>query len=135
MKSLIRNYLITLAALVVTTEIIPGLSYSGGLLTLLIGSLGLMLINWFIIPLLKITFLPLNLLTLGFFTWVINVVALYLLTKLAPQFKLLPYTYPGGSYNGFVIPDISLNVLMVAILASFLIGLSSQFLRWLYNTH
>lgn len=135
MKSLIRNYLITLAALVVTTQIVPGLSYSGGMFTLLIGALGLMLINWFIVPLLKITFLPLNLLTLGFFTWVINVVALYILTKLASQFKLLPYTYSGITYNGFVVPEISLNVLMVAILASFLIGLISQFLRWLVSSH
>ena len=131
MKSLIRNYLITLAALVVTTQIVPGLSYSGGLATLLIGALGLMLINWFIVPLLKVTFLPLNLITLGFFTWIVNVVALYILTKLINQFKLLPYTYSGISYNGFVVPEISLNVLMVAILASFLIGLISQFLHWL----
>lgn len=135
MKALIRNYLITLAALVVTTQIIPGLTYSGGVFTLLIGALGLMLINWFIVPLLKVTFLPLNLLTLGFFTWVINVVALYILTKLISQFKLLPYTYSGISYNGFVVPEINLNVLMVAIVASFLIGLISQFLHWLVSSH
>lgn len=131
MKSLIRNYLITLTALVVTTQIVPGLSYSGGLFTLLLGALGLMLINWFIVPLLKVTFLPLNLLTLGFFTWAINVVALYILTKLINQFKLLPYTYSGITYNGFVVPELNLNVLMVAIVASFLIGLISQFLHWL----
>lgn len=131
MKTLLRNYLINLAALVVTTQLVPGLTYSGGIMALLLGALGLMLINWVVIPLLKITFLPLNLLTLGFFTWVINVIGLYILTKLIPHFKLIPYTYTGLNYNGFTIPEVSLNVLMVAVVASLSIGFITHFLHWL----
>lgn len=109
----------------------PGLTYSGGFQTLALGALGLMLINLAIIPLLKVMFLPLNILTLGIFTWVINVVALYLLTTLIPQFKLVPYFFQGYNLNGFTIPAWPLNILQVAILASFLIGFISHFLHWL----
>jgi uncharacterized membrane protein YvlD (DUF360 family) len=109
----------------------PGLQINGGVQSLFLGALGLMFINLLVIPLLKIMFLPLNVLTLGIFTWVINVVALYLLTSVIPQIKLVPYTFSGYNLNGFIIPSHDLTILQVAVVASFLIGLISHFLHWL----
>lgn len=131
MKTLLRNFLINLVALYATTRILPGLTYDGGIKTLIIGALALMVMNVLVIPLLKVMFLPLNLLTLGIFAWVVNVVALYLLTTFLPQFKLVSYYFPGGSLGGLTVPATELNVLQVAICASFLIGLTSHFLQWL----
>lgn len=111
--------------------IMPGLTYTGGIKTLAMGAAGLMLINLAIIPILRIMFLPLNILTLGIFTWIINVVALYLLTTIIPQFKLVPYFFPGANIVGITLPEAALNVLQVAILASFLIGFISHFFHWL----
>jgi len=133
MKSLLRNFLINLIALWITAKIMPGLQYSGGIQTLLIGALGLMVLNIAVIPLLKVLFLPLNLLTLGIFAWVVNVVALYLMTTYLPVFKLVPYDFPGANLNGFMVPSYSLNLLEVAVITSFLIGLISHFLSWLYS--
>lgn len=130
-KTLLRNYLLNLGVLYFVTSIFPGLAYTGGLKTLVIGALALMGMNAVIIPLLKVVFLPLNILTLGVFTWVINVIALYLLTTIIPNFKLLPYDYPGGLILGFFIPPQHLTVLWVAIIASFMIGFASHFLHWL----
>lgn len=131
MKTVLRNFLINLAALAFTSMVLPGLTLSGGFLTLAKGALGLMLINLAIVPLLKIMFLPLNLLTLGFFTWIINVMALYFLTTIIPQIKLVSYSFPGTNLNGFIIPQAEMNVLTVAIVASLLIGFLSHFLHWL----
>jgi putative membrane protein len=131
MKTLLRNYLLNLATLYGVSFVLPGLLITGGFKTLVLGALGLMVINLLVIPLLKIMFLPLNVLTLGIFTWVINVVALYLLTTLIPQIKLVPFTFSGYNLNGFIIPSHDLNVLQVAIVSSFLIGLVSHFLHWL----
>lgn len=100
-----------------------------------IGAVGLMGMNIIIIPLLKIVFLPLNILTLGIFTWVINVIALYLLTTIIPTIKLVPYNYPGGEILGISLPPQNLTVLWVAIIASFMIGFASHFLHWLTSKH
>lgn len=113
------------------TEIFPGLSYEGGFRTLAIGAVGLMAMNLVVIPLLKVVFLPLNILTLGIFTWVINVIALYLLTTMIPQFKLIPYSFPGAEFLGINIPAQNLTVLWVAIIASFMIGFAGRFFHWL----
>lgn len=130
-KTALRNYLINLVVLWGVTEIFPGLYYTGGFQSLLVGALGVMGMNIIIIPLLKVVFLPLNILTLGIFTWVINVIALYLLTTILPQFKLLPYDYPGGTILGIPVQPTHLTVLWVAIIASFMIGFASHFLHWL----
>lgn len=130
---MLRNYLINLASLWATTRLVQGLTFEGGLKTLAIGALGLMILNVAVIPLLRVMFLPLNLLTLGLFAWVVNVVALYLLVTFIPQFKLEPYLFPGFNLSGVQVPQMQLNVLQVAILASFLVGLFSQLLKWLVS--
>lgn len=131
MKTLFRSFLINLGALVTTTEILPGLNYSGGLKTLAYGSIIFMVINFTIVPLLKVMLLPLNLLTFGLFTWVVNVIALYFLTILVPQFDIIPFTFQGFGISGFVVPSIQFNTLQVAVIASFIIGFISHFLHWL----
>ena len=62
MKSLLRNLLIHLAAIWLTAYFLPGFVVEGGLKTYVLGAFGLMFVNFMIIPLLKIMFLPLNLL-------------------------------------------------------------------------
>lgn len=131
MKSALRHYLINLGALFVATKIMPGLSYDGGLKTLAIGAVVFMLINIAVVPLLKVLFLPLNLLTLGIFAWVVNVLALYFLTLIDKQFTLAPYSFPGLHLSWIIIPSINLGIVQVAVISSLLIGLISHLLLWL----
>lgn len=131
MKTLLRYFLINLTALWVTTQLIEGLTYTGGIKTLLIGGLVFTLINMFLVPFLKILLLPLNLLTLGLFAWLTNVLALYALTTVVSGFQLIPYYFPGLEYNGFTLPAIELTTFWVAVAASFLIGLITHLLQWL----
>lgn len=131
MKTILRIIFINFTALWATTQILPGLSYSGGLRTLFLGALAFSLINILLIPVLKILLLPLNLMTIGLFSWISNVLALFALINLIPQFKLIPYNFTGIEINGFIVPGINLTILWVAIIASFIIGLITHFLQWL----
>ncbi len=131
MKKLFRNYLINLAALLLASMIIPGLVFEGGFTSYLYASGVFMVINMLVVPLLKVMFLPLNLLTLGVFSWIVNVLALYLLTKIVPELNLIPFEFYGANLAGIIVPPMHLNVLMVAIVASFVIGFTSHFLSWL----
>ena len=131
MKVVLRYFLINLAALWVTTLIIPGLSYNGGIKSLLIGAVVFATINILLVPVLKVILLPLNLLTLGLFAWITNVIALYALTTLIPQFTLAPFGFDGFNFYGFTVPGVYLSTLWVAIVASLLIGLITHFLQWL----
>lgn len=133
MKTLLRYFLINLVALWATTEIIKGLIYTGGIQTLFIGAAGFSVINLLLVPLLRILLLPLNILTLGFFAWVTNVLALYALTALVPQFIIASFYFPGFEYNGFIFPGVELSSIWVAIISSLLVGVFTHFLHWLMN--
>lgn len=132
MKSLLRYFLINLVSLWATSEILKGgLIYIGGFQTLLLASAVFAGINFVLIPLLKILLLPLNLLTLGIFAWMTNVIALYALTTVVPQIKLSGFYFPGWQNSGFTIPAVDLTTFWVAVVASLLIGLFTHFLQWL----
>lgn len=131
MKTLLRYFLINLVSLWVTTKLIPGLTYTGGIKILFIGALVFTIINIVLVPLLRILLLPLNLLTLGLFAWVTNVLALYALTTIVSDFQLRPYQFLGFYYNGFMIPATDLSPFWVAVVASLIIGLITHFLQWL----
>ncbi len=131
MKRILRYFLINVASLWVATLIIPGLTYSGGAKSLIVGGVAFMVINLVLVPLLKILLLPLNLLTLGVFAWITNVLALYALTSVVSDFKLVPYSFAGANLNGFILPAYELSPFLVAVVVSFLIGLITHFLQWL----
>lgn len=133
MRTLLRYFLINLVSLYAATRILPGLTYTGGFKGLAIGAVVFMLINWILVPLLKILFLPLNLLTVGIFAWLINVLALYALTTIVSDFQLLPYNFAGFSSSIVSIPAMELSSFWVAVVASFIIGVISHFLQWLVH--
>ena len=114
MKTLLRYFLINLVSLWATTLIIPGLTYTGGFNSLAIGAGAFMLINFILVPLLKILFLPLNLLTLGLFAWITNVLALFALTTVS-DFQLASFTFQGFSSSFFSIPSYDLSPFLVAL--------------------
>lgn len=133
MKKLLRFYLINLVSLWITAQIVKGLIFTGGARALLTGALVFALINLVLVPLLKLLLLPLNLMTLGIFSWITNVLALYALTVIVPSVRLVPYRFPGFSSGGFSIPSIDLSPLWVAVLASVLIGIITHFLHWVMD--
>lgn len=131
MKTILRYFLINLTSLWITTKIIPGLTYTGGVQMLLLGGLAFTAINIILVPLIRILLLPLNIFTLGLFAWLTNVLALYALTSVVSAFQLMPYAFPGLQYGGFSIPALDLSTFWVAALASFSIGIITHFLQWL----
>lgn len=133
MKTLLRYFLINLVSLLITTRYIPGLTYTGGVKSLIIGALAFMVINFILVPLLKILFLPLNLLTLGLFGWLINVLALYALTTIVTEFVLVPFYFTGATILGIIIPAMELTTFWVAVVASLMISLITHFLQWLVH--
>lgn len=131
MKSVLRSFLINLTALVATSKILPSFVISGGVEGLVTGVIAFMLVTFLLVPLIKVLLLPLNLLTLGIFAWLSNVLALYALVNIVPNFKILPYTFSGANLSGFIIPGMELSPFQVTILASLIIGFIIHFIYWL----
>ena len=83
--SLIVHWLIYAVAIVITAYLLPGVRLSG-FSAALIAALVLGLVNTFFRPLLLLLTLPLNILTLGLLTFVINALLILLTSSLVPGF-------------------------------------------------
>jgi putative membrane protein len=131
MRRILRSILINAAAIWLISQSASGIVLERGLETLLVAAFTLGMINLLIKPIINILLLPLNLVTLGTFRWVVNVAALVLVTMIVPDFKITSFQFPGLTYQGIIIPAFSLNLIFSFIVISFLISLISSFLYWL----
>lgn len=84
---MIKSILVTIISIAILAYLLPTVSYLN-LTTLLLASVVLTLLQKIAKPILKILFLPINIVTLGLFSWVINIALLALATYFVPGFKI-----------------------------------------------
>ena len=84
---LVIHWLLATLAIIVTAYLLPGVAVSG-ILAAMITAAVLGLVNAFLKPVLLILTLPINILTLGLFTVVINVLLIWLTDKIVPGFSV-----------------------------------------------
>lgn len=134
MKSFFRNTLFNSFSIFMISQILPGVKVAGGLPTFILGGVALTLLLVLLRPILNILTLPLNIVTLGFFSFLTNVIIFYLLTLFVSGISISSFTFPGVNYAGFVIPSIYFNTLFAFILVSFLQSIIVSFLSWLIKS-
>lgn len=111
---LLLRWILFALAIMFTAWLIPGIEVDGFKSALLVVVI-IALINIFIKPLLVLITLPINLLTLGLFIFVINALLLLLLGRIAPGFEVDGFlsAFLGSvviSFLGALISSIELNV-------------------------
>lgn len=118
---MLKPIIVTTFALAILGYFIPTISFTN-IVTLLIASLVITLLNSVVKPVLKLLFLPVNIITFGFFSWVINISLLWLATYLVPGFSIEPMIIFGVALNQFF------SLLVVSAAISFLSGLIGMLL-------
>lgn len=83
----IIHLLVSALAIIVTAYLLPGVQVSG-FLSAIVTALALGLVNIFVRPLLVVLTLPINILSLGLFTLVINALLIMLVSAIVPGFKV-----------------------------------------------
>lgn len=123
MRNFLRNGLLNTFSLYVTASFYPGLKIPFHFYPILLVGFIFTLINYFVKPVIKLFLLPLNLLTLGLFRWVSNVIILIVLTQINQNVHIVAFTTKAFTYSGFAIPPLALNLTLAYILASFILSL------------
>lgn len=85
--SILINWVISALVILVTGYLLPGV-HIDSFLTALVAALVLGIINAFIKPIIILLTLPINILTLGLFTFVINAFIILLTSALVPGFRV-----------------------------------------------
>lgn len=130
MKGLLRRFLFYTIALFATTQFLAGFHLSGGLQIYIITGIILSFMMVILKPVLNLISMPLNIITFGFASFLVNVVILFLLTVFVAQVSVEPFTLPGISFAGFAIPPIGLNKWFAYLVASLVLSAVYSILTW-----
>ena len=95
---LLKPFVITALSLFVLTYFVHEVRFASFTI-LLIASGVLTLLQLFVKPILKLLFLPINIITLGLFSWVVNVIIVWLAIALVPGFHVDQITLFGYHLN------------------------------------
>ena len=98
---MLRPFVITLVTLFVLSWLLPALSFLN-ISTLIVTSIVLTILNGAIKPILKVLLLPINLITFGLFSMVLNAGMIWVATLLVPGFHVDPIVVLGITTNQFV---------------------------------
>lgn len=131
MKTILRNIAIYLLILYFVPQIIPGFTIEGGWVTYIIGSVLLAILFLILKPILTIISFPINIITMGIFSTLINALILYLLTILVPDITVQPFTYPRADILGVIIPKIAFNTFFAYVYSAFVIASINAVVKWL----
>ena len=93
------------------------------------------LLNATVKPVANLLLLPINLLTLGVFRWVINVFIFWLVPAFVKEVAITPFAFAGYSAGGFTAPAMNLSIFWTAAAAAFLLSLVTSVMEWIMNAN
>lgn len=132
LRLLFRSIAINLASIYLASKILSGvITYVGGYQTLFLAAVAIALVNLFVRPVVNLLLLPINLITLGVFRWLSNLVTLYLVTLLVPNLQIHAFVSQGLNLNYLIIPPIHFSAFGAFVVATFILTLTFHFLYWL----
>lgn len=123
MRNIIFRILGTALSFYITELLIKGFVIEKTWQAFLIASIVFILINTLIKPIIKLLFLPINLLTLGLFHWLVNVVVLYIFDIFYSGVTISAYQFDGFNSGIISLPSANLSLFWVLVLSSFAISI------------
>lgn len=132
MKGLLRVYVFHLLALGGVSWVLgESFRISGNFSNVLMAAGVLALLNLLLKPILKLLFFPVNALTLGLFSMVINTGVFYLFMKLVPKVSISSWVFPGFTFQGIHLPQQVIPFIFTLFLASLITSLITGFFYFL----
>jgi putative membrane protein len=131
-RLLLRSIAINLLCIFITAQVLSGvISYVGGYKTLLLAAAVISLVNLLIRPIINLLLLPINLVTLGMFRWLSNLLTLYLVTWTVPNLQIHPFVFPGLQLKYIIIPEIHFTPFGAFVITTLTLTLVFHFIYWL----
>lgn len=133
MRKLIVKILATASSFYLTSLALSGFQIENNWSSYLVGSLVFVIFNFVLSPIIKLLLLPINLLTLGLFRWLSNVLVLYLFDLVYDGIRIIAFDYPGLSSSLLSLPASHLNLFWVLVLSSLIMSLSYSLISTLFQ--
>jgi len=121
LKTPIRSVASNAISLIATSYLVDGFHISMDYMTILLGGFILSLVNFLVKPILKIISFPINIVTLGFFGFVINAILLYIVIYFVDGVKItdgiIKLTIPSFGLTQLGLPPLGILVVAATVIS------------------
>jgi len=131
MRSILRSILFTSVSLFIVSYLFNGITVHGGIQTYATGGAILAIISLILKPILQSMAFPITIITLGLFSFVINGLVLFALTKFYPKINVHAFHTPAIHYQQYGVPSFSLNLPLSFIFLAFMLSFFISLLKWI----
>ncbi len=94
---------------------------------------GVILTSIVIHPIFSIILLPINILTFGLLSLILNISLFLAYIKFLPEFSISAYNFPGANIQGFIIPQANLNQIETLVAAAIILTFSQKVLHIIFD--
>ena len=123
MRHLLKSFIISAATVYIVYLIVPTIDFGPDPQNLLIFVGGLWIISQVISPIFSIVLLPINILTFGLVSMILNVAFVFALINYLPGFAVGAFDFQGALIYGVILPAMAFNEITTIILVSVIITL------------
>jgi len=123
-----------MGALYATGMFIPGFAVTQSIKGFLIASIVVTLAFTFLSPLIRFVLLPINIITLGIFSWLAQVVVFYIALSFFPTlFSVKSWNFVGWQVSqlGITIAPMNIGVITTIIIAALMISFIAGLVQWI----
>ena len=134
MRGFIRRVVYYMGALYTTSVLIPGFAIAQSLRGFIISSIVVTLAFTFLSPLIRFVLLPINIVTVGIFSWLVQVVVFYIALLFIPSlFSIKSWDFTGWSLSqlGVTIAPMNVSVFATVIIAALMISFMAGIVQWI----
>ena len=133
MRHYLKSILITVASAYIAYRLIPAidLGFDPRAPLLIIG--GLWVISQLISPIFSLVLLPINLLTFGLVSLILNIAFIFALLNFLPGTAIGPYNFPGATIDGIILPSMYLNQIATIIAVATIITIVQKVLHIIFE--
>ena len=133
MRHYIKSFLITIASFYITITAIPALALGHDIKNVILFIGGLWIISQIIKPIFSLVLLPVNILTFGLVSLLINIAFVFALLNFLPGFSISAYHFPGAIIQGVIFPPISFNQIYTILLIAASITILQKILHIIFE--
>ena len=133
MKHYLRSLIIAAISFYIAYSLVPTISLGKNLQNALLVVGSIFVTNLIIHPVFSIILLPINIITFGLLSLILNIVLIFVLTKFLPSFAIAAYNFPGVNIQGFIIPPVSLNQIETLLAVAIIITIVQKILHIIFE--
>lgn len=133
MRHYLKSVIITIATFYISTSLISTVSFGNDPKNILMFLGGLWIISQIVNPIFSLVLLPVNILTFGLISFLLNVAFVFALLTFLPGFSVSAFYFPGAVVQGVIFPPVPLNQIETVVVLSLAITILHKILHIIFE--